>query len=149
MKIISHRGNINGVMPEKENRPSYVDCAIQLGYDVEIDIRCINDKLYLGHDTPDYEISPTWIDLRKNHLWFHCKNSEAAYKLSHLKNIKYFCHTQDPFVLVNDKYIWVHDLSMITPNSIIPLLSSDLTDLYFKYKSVYAICTDYPSKIKW
>ena len=27
MKLISHRGNIRGPIPEKENRPSYIDCA--------------------------------------------------------------------------------------------------------------------------
>ena len=43
MKIISHRGNINGIIPEKENRPSYIDSAIGCGYEVEVDIRYIKD----------------------------------------------------------------------------------------------------------
>ena len=41
MKIISHRGNIRGPNPEKENRPSYIDCALGNGYDVEIDINTV------------------------------------------------------------------------------------------------------------
>ena len=32
MKLISHRGNIRGSISEKENRPSYIDCAIGNGY---------------------------------------------------------------------------------------------------------------------
>ena len=32
MIIISHRGNIRGPVPDKENRPSYIDCAIGNGY---------------------------------------------------------------------------------------------------------------------
>ena len=43
MKIISHRGNIRGAIPDKENRPSYIDCAIGSGYDVEIDLRMIDE----------------------------------------------------------------------------------------------------------
>ena len=48
MKIISHRGNIRGASPDKENRPSYIDCAIGSGYDVEIDLRMIDGELWLG-----------------------------------------------------------------------------------------------------
>jgi len=47
--LISHRGNIDG-KTLLENQPSYIDDAIDLGYDVEIDIWYIGDKLYLGHD---------------------------------------------------------------------------------------------------
>ena len=44
MKIISHRGNVKGSIPDKENRPSYIDCEIGNGYDVELDIRSIDDE---------------------------------------------------------------------------------------------------------
>ena len=47
MIIISHRGNIRGPIPDKENRPSYIDCAIGNGYHVEIDVRSINGELWL------------------------------------------------------------------------------------------------------
>ena len=32
MQLISHRGNIFGPIPEKENHPNYIDCAINDGY---------------------------------------------------------------------------------------------------------------------
>jgi hypothetical protein len=78
MKIISHRGNICGPVSNKENRPSYIDCAIGNGYDVEIDIRSINGELWLGHDEPQYKIDHNWINKRRHYLWIHCKNLEAA-----------------------------------------------------------------------
>ena len=53
MKLISHRGNIKEPNPKMENSPSYIDIAISSGYDVEIDIRFIDGKFYLGHDDPD------------------------------------------------------------------------------------------------
>ena len=43
LKIISHRGNIKGPQPDKENRPSYIDCAIGNGYQVEID-KCPSEE---------------------------------------------------------------------------------------------------------
>jgi hypothetical protein len=149
MKIISHRGNLKGRLPEKENRPSYIDCAIQLGYDVEIDLRYTNNKLYLGHDTADYEVSKEWIDLRKNFLWIHCKDVESAYQIATIPDIKCFCHTADPFVIVSGGYVWVHDLTTTTPNSIIPLMDLEEAMNYTKYKDVYGICSDYPLSIQY
>jgi hypothetical protein len=52
MKLIAHRGNINGSNPEKENHPDYINEAIKLGHNVEIDVWFINNKFYLGHDDP-------------------------------------------------------------------------------------------------
>ena len=48
MKIISHRGNIRGPVPGRENAPSYIDCAIGNGYDVEIDVRSVNGELWFA-----------------------------------------------------------------------------------------------------
>ena len=56
MKLISHRGNIKGPNPYRENTPTYIDCAIGNGYDVEIDVRSIDGELWLGHDEPQYKI---------------------------------------------------------------------------------------------
>jgi len=110
MKIISHRGNINGPVLEKENRPSYIDCAIQLGYEVEIDIRFIDGEFWLGHDLPQYKIEKNWMLLRKENLWFHCKDINSCLELIKInKDFNYFCHSQDPYVLTSKNYIWVHD----------------------------------------
>ena len=49
IKYIAHRGNINGPST-KENHPEQIIKCIQMGYDVEIDIRYINYNIYLGHD---------------------------------------------------------------------------------------------------
>ena len=95
MKIISHRGNVRGPIPEKENRPSYIDCAIGNGYDVEIDIRMINgDELWLGHDEPQYKIEHSWLEPRRDFLWIHCKDLYTAKKCW---KYQAFCHTADPY----------------------------------------------------
>jgi len=143
MKLISHRGNMIGPVPSRENAPSYIDTAISAGYEVEIDIRYIDGKFYLGHDTPDYEVSENWINKRKNSLWIHCKNLEAASIFSKIKDVIFFCHTSDSFVLTSNNYIWVHDLKMnIDDRCIIPLLD-DIDISKYKNKLVYAVCTDY------
>ena len=61
MKIISHRGNFLGANPETENNPNQIDYVIDKGFDVEIDLWIQNNKLFLGHDKPIYEINQKWL----------------------------------------------------------------------------------------
>lgn len=148
--IISHRGNISGPVPSRENSPSYIDSAILSGYEVEVDVNYINGKFYLGHDTPDIEISETWIRKRKEKLWFHCKNLSASSRLIEMQityneTYKFFCHTSDSFILTSTNHMWVHDLSLpLNILCIIPLLREDEIKRYHN-KIVYAVCTDYVS----
>jgi len=148
MKLISHRGNYNGINPDRENKPSYIDTAISMGYEVEVDIRFIDGEFYLGHDTPDTLISKNWIEKRKENIWFHCKNLESAKELSKMCDIKYFCHTNDDYVLTSTKHIWVHNLGLpIDEICIIPLLDEESIKKYINVE-VYAICTDYLNLFK-
>jgi len=151
IKIISHRGNINGPIPSKENRPSYIDCALQLGLDVEIDVRYIDNNFYLGHDTADYEISESWILKRKEHLWFHCKDLNSVQALNNLDpSIIKFCHTSDDFVLISNNTTWVHNLNLnLDSYCVIPLMTSLEIDMFFHVdkREVHGICTDHPFKL--
>ena len=142
MIIISHRGNIRGPVPDKENRPSYIDCAIGNGYHVEIDVRSIDGELWLGHDEPQYKVDHNWLDKRRNYLWLHCKNLEAAKECWAYHS---FCHTGDPFTYTSTGKIWLHDLSMkIDENTIIPLIDKDDVECFVPYgETPYGICTDY------
>lgn len=147
MILISHRGNITGSLPEKENRPSYIDCAIQLGYQVEVDLRFINGEFWLGHDYPQYKINIEWMKLRKDNLWFHCKDLESSIKLLN-HDLMFFCHYQDEFTLTSNNYIWVHNLNCtINDKCIIPLLSKE-DILSYSNNTPYGICTDYITDCK-
>ena len=55
MLLIAHRGNLNGPDPINENKPETIKNVINMGYDCEIDVRYINNELFLGHDNPDYK----------------------------------------------------------------------------------------------
>jgi len=143
MIIISHRGNIRGAVPDKENRPSYIDCAIGNGYHVEIDVRSINGELWLGHDEPQYKVDHNWLDKRRHYLWLHCKNLEAAKECWAYHS---FCHTSDSFVYTSTGVIWLHDLSQrIDHNTIIPLIDREDVESFMPgYEKPFGICTDYP-----
>jgi hypothetical protein len=50
-----------------------------MGFDVGIDIRydTFDDNFYLGHDDPQYLITPYWYAQRMENLWIHCKNLDV------------------------------------------------------------------------
>jgi hypothetical protein len=57
IKFISHRGNLHGPDPKLENKPPHIIEALNIGFDVEVDVFFRNKKFYLGHDHPQYEVS--------------------------------------------------------------------------------------------
>ena len=148
MKLISHRGNIDGPIPEIENNPLYIKKAIELGYDVEIDIRLHNDELFLGHDTPDYRVDIPWLFMLSDKLWIHTKNFEALNLLIDIHDLKVFYHQLESHTIINNsKIIWSHNLIEASIKSIIPLLSDNDIDKWVK-KDVYGVCSDYVNKLK-
>ena len=140
MKLIAHRGNLNGPNPDKENHPDYINKAIGSGYNVEIDVWFINDKWYLGHDNPTYEIKYNF--LFDSRFWLHAKNGEAFYKLFKDKNYNFnvFWHTTEDWILTSKGYIWTYPNKKLYSESVcvLPELGYD-GDL----KECYGICSDF------
>jgi hypothetical protein len=117
MKWIAHRGNINGINVERENHPDYIDEAISLGYDVEIDMWWIDGRTYLGHDEPQYEVDDAWLTERVDKLWVHCKNIELLNWIVNT-SLNYFWHTIDSYTLISNKMVLVKPGEKLIKNSI-------------------------------
>ena len=144
MILISHRGNINGPTPERENHPDYIDQAIALGYDVEIDLWSIEGVLLLGHDEPQYKVSQHWLNERVNRLWIHCKNIEAVEWFSMIKGYNYFWHEKDTLTLTSFSHIWAYPGKQPIKNSIavMPEINNDSITV------CKGICSDYVQRYK-
>ena len=110
MRLISHRGNLNGPNKERENHPDYIWEALQTGYEVEIDVWWVDDKFKLGHDEPQYDFPFSLIENHYSKLWIHCKNMDALSQLNELDSsgskLNYFSHEDDLGVLTSRGYIW-------------------------------------------
>jgi len=142
MKYIAHRGNINGPNINEENKPEYIKKALELGYDVEIDIWYIENILYTGHGKGQYEIDLNFLKNKK--LWCHAKNIDALNYL--IKNkIHCFWHQNDEYTITTEKYIWTYPGKEMTENSIVvmPELSKKKIN-----KNISGICSDYIKKYK-
>ena len=58
-----------------ENKPKYIEAAIQDGFDVEVDVRFTQGNFFLGHDEDQFKVSKDFL-LNKR-IWCHAKTSEA------------------------------------------------------------------------
>ena len=81
MILISHRGNINGKIPSKENTLEYIQSAIDLNFNVEVDVWVIDGDIYLGHDGPQKDQKIEIDFLRQKEIWCHAKNIDALEKI--------------------------------------------------------------------
>ena len=141
MILISHRGNIDSIIIKRENTQSYIQEAIDLGYDVEVDVWYMDNTFWLGHDTLQYEVGIDWLLDRKDKLWVHCKNFEALTELVDTE-LRVFYHKEEDYTIISDKHIWAHNLKNIDDKCIIPLLSK--TELKtWKSVDVHGVCSDY------
>ena len=140
--LIAHRGNTNGPKKEFENTPTYIQEALDKGYNVEIDVWVINDEVYLGHDSPDYKIS--LLFLMNDKLWCHAKNFEALLLMTKNKNtIHYFSHDSDPYVVTSKGIIWGFPNGKLSEESVcvMPEMYERLIDI--ELKNVLGLCSDY------
>ena len=146
MKLISHRGNINGPIEDLENNPDYLDIALSKGFDVEIDIWCNNNILFLGHDEPKYKIDFMWLVDRLDKLWVHCKNIDALmYFKKSVQPINYFWHQQDDVTITSQGFFWTFPGKQLTKNSI--AVMPEIKNFY-DINISYGVCSDVIEKYK-
>lgn len=141
MRLISHRGNINGIESVHENNPNYIENAIMLGFDVEIDVRYENNSFFLGHDTPDYKVNSKFLEMKG--IWCHAKDADALENLRKL-NCVYFWHQEDDYTITSNGYFWVYPGKKLIKNSICVL--PEKTNL--EIVNCYGICSDIIMKYK-
>jgi len=117
--LISHRGNISGSNPLRENQPEYISETLLQGYNVEIDVWLLNDIFYLGHDKPEYIINYEYLINNGDRLWLHCKNLAALDELALEPSVNCFAHNEDDYVLTSKNYVWVYPRNIkLTANCI-------------------------------
>jgi len=146
MILIAHRGNIFGSRPECENKPHYIENAIRLGYDVEIDVWSDGTWFWLGHDQPETFIDLDFLYKYTDRLWCHAKSPETLAALLELQ-MHCFYHVNDQVALTSKNFIWTHpNVNLILYSHSICVLSGkrDRKD----FGKACGICSDYVGEIK-
>lgn len=86
-KIVSHRGNLSGPDPDKENSPESIKLALNMGFLVEVDIQRLDFsswKAFLGHDKSRYEVSLDFLIDKYDRIICHLKYPEDYLNLMHV-----------------------------------------------------------------
>ena len=106
MLWISHRGNIWGKQPDRENHPVYIFEALAEGYWCEIDVWKTASGIALGHDEPQYTVNPNMLTIDR--LVCHAKNKEALAYMLDMGNVHCFWHDSDDYTLTSENWIWAY-----------------------------------------
>lgn len=149
MRLIAHRGNLHGPDIQSENDPDYIDEAIGLGYDVEVDLWLFDNELFLGHDLWQYEINGKWLVDRMDKLWIHCKNVDALDRCLKL-GLHCFSHDTDEATLTSKGYIWAYPGSEIYSQRCVIVLP-EVQEKYLDFEvpsTFFGMCSDYVETIE-
>jgi hypothetical protein len=143
MIIISHRGNLNGRVPERENTVQFIEEALNQGFNVEVDLWILGKHRYfLGHDSPDHQVDEGWLLDNHESLWVHAKSIETAETLYKSNVFNWFWHQEDSMTQTSRGYIWtypgVHLTGCITVQP----------DFHPLPRTILGVCSDYPHHYK-
>ena len=153
--IISHRGLLTGPDTNLQNNPDQVEKALAEEFDVEIDVWFLNNKYYLGHDEPHYEVNWNWLS--HANLWIHCKNLPAFFNMRERTIIhNYFWHETDSVILTSRNKLWTFMGKPETENSECICVLPEATYTWYEIEQLVktrrwmGYCTDYPRLLaKW
>ncbi len=138
MILVSHRGNLTGKEPDRENSPNFITEAIEKGFYVEVDVWVKDgNHVFLGHDGPQYPVSIEFLKNKK--IICHCKNIEAL-RLMLDNNIHCFFHKTDDVTLTSKGYIWTFPKKKLVPGSFCVMPEYGYTG---DISSCMGICSDF------
>lgn len=143
MLWIAHRGNTTGPNEEMENKPEYLSKALELGYDIEVDVWLKNGTFYLGHDAPIHRIDRQF--LRDKRIWTHCKNATAFIELSKYPDINCFMQDRDEMALTSRGYLWANSYCTVLDDRTVIVDLDGKRDA--NKTTLYGICSDYMGPI--
>ncbi len=144
MKLIAHRGNLHGRIPQMENNPQYITKAIEAGYDVEIDVWAVGDRFFLGHDAPLYPVTPDWLCTNADSLWIHVKSLSTIPKIKQVGNsLNWFWHESDKMTLTSHGFVWCY-VDVLVPGTIVNQPTKDSPFWWMKNVSnqFLGLCSD-------
>lgn len=163
-RIIAHRGNLNGPNIFDENHPGHIQDVLETTqFDVEIDIRLeyVNEftsqsaNFYLGHDTLDYRMTSPQ-DMDNPRFWLHAKTPAAHFELKRFCSTNIFIHDKDDMAETTNGYYWLYpgreqhvpDYFKKQCVLVLPELTYGKNLEKWKVNDYYAVCTDYPLRVK-
>lgn len=114
--------------------------ALDMGFQVEVDVWVNRREIFLGHDGPEYKINESWLYDRRKKLWIHCKNKEALEYFSFYGGkFNYFWHDMDVATLTSWGYVWAYPGQQPIKGSIAVMPEIFKDDVF----GCRGVCSDY------
>ena len=114
--LISHRGNIHGMNPGRENDPVYVQEAIHQGYYVMVNVWLVGESsVALGTLRPTY---PVDISFLRNRCIICEAMTEETLNFLISQQVHCFMTGQDRTKLTSGGLIWYRSNQKITPRTV-------------------------------
>jgi hypothetical protein len=135
MILISHRGNLDGPIPDMENTSGYINEALDLGFAVEVDVWKEYNEFWLGHDAPQEKIPTLFLTNEK--IWCHAKNISALKDMVEI-GIHCFFHDSDDVTLTSRGFLWTFPGKRLTSMSVCVLPERGGFD-----PNCAGVCSDY------
>jgi hypothetical protein len=125
----------------------YIRAAIDDGYDVEVDIRLMDDGVwYLGHDEPCYEVDPRFL-IEHPQLWLHCKNIEALSVLSDCgRAYHYFWNEEDKYAMTSLQFVWTYPGADLPKKKGIAVMPEKVPE--WNLTNAIGVCSDFIEQYK-
>lgn len=101
--IISHLGNIDGRIPERENRFNYLKAALKAGWHVCADVLFRNGGFLLPHQT-GFDAAPMSF-FSQPRVWSRCRDAETLDALCNIKAHSFFL-SAGAYALTSEQFIW-------------------------------------------
>lgn len=146
IRHIAHRGNTENDNKVYENNPDLLDELDKHGIDVECDVWYDKERLWLGHDEPQYEIDLFWLASSPRRL-IHAKDGVTFQYLIEQTGAKgldihFFYHTDEDYVFTNKGVVINYPGEPILEGSI--AMMPERASYNLKERSqAFFICSDY------
>lgn len=145
MRIIAHRGLLNGPNSVLENKSKTIETAIAHGFEVEIDVWFHDGEWYLGHDKPTEKVLFSFLS--QQCFWIHCKNLAALERMGAYKHLNSFWHETDSYTLTSHNYIWTYPGKELSSHSVCVMPEKYIPLEQVRNLKCLGVCTDYPTVV--
>ena len=153
MRLIAHRGLMDGPDARMQNDPDQIVKALDHGFEAEIDLWYVDHKWALGHDGPEHEIDFDY--LKQSRLWIHCKNLDALFQLrGHGSRFNFFWHENDLVTLTSQNMVWTY---LGKPETVSPMSVCVMPEVTYPWDECkemvrswqwYGICSDHVNPLR-
>ena len=125
--LISHRGNIEGIDPERENSLEYVQESLDKGYHCMVDVWLVGGK----HVASGVEGArfPTTIEFLRNEKIICKARSPEALEFLLRSKVHCFAASSISFSLTNGGLIWVEPGGKVTPRGVLTMPEWTMPDV--------------------